>query len=67
MTSFESAQELIEQLLADLRGTLGNANVDNTDSDTLKQLGAEFLKTYCSIDLDNDDTGAITGYDAKER
>ena len=24
----------------------------------------DFLKTYCGIDLDNEDTGAITGYDA---
>ena len=26
--------------------------------------GSEFLKNYCGIDLDNDDTGAITGSDA---
>ncbi len=26
--------------------------------------GDTFLKDYCGIDLDNDDTGAITGYDA---
>jgi Ca2+-binding RTX toxin-like protein len=32
---------------------------DNTDGD-----GDEFLKTYCGINLDNEDTGAITGSDA---
>ena len=26
--------------------------------------GEDFLKVYCGIDLDNDDTGAITGWDA---
>lgn len=63
-TSFDSAQAVVDNLLSNLRNTLGDSNVSNTDDTTLKELGATFLKNYCNIDLDNEDTGAITGYDA---
>ena len=46
---FSSAQEVIDQLVSDCASTDG-------DSDT-------FLREYCGITMDNDDTGAITGYD----
>ena len=35
---------------------LHDLSISSSDSD--------FLKNYCGIDLDNEDTGAITGYDA---
>ena len=39
--------------------------IDNFISDCKKSAsGDAFLKNYCGIDLDNDDTGAITGADA---
>lgn len=60
-TSFDSAQDVIDNLLANLRSTLGNANVGNTSTDELNATGKQFLKNYCNIDLENDDTGAIIG------
>ena len=47
---FQSAQEVIDQLVSDCAST-------NGDSDT-------FLRNFCGIIIDNEDTGAITGYDA---
>ena len=46
---FKTAQELINQMLAD------RAKAKNGD---------DFLKRFCGINLDNADTGAITGADA---
>ncbi len=48
-STFNSFQELKTAILNDCR---------NADS------GDDFLKTYCGINLDNEDTGAITGSDA---
>ena len=48
-THFNSIQEAINQMVADCRAA--------GDADT-------FLRKYCGINLDNDDTGAITGWDA---
>ena len=48
-SDFGSLDELIDQFIADC---------ENAES------GDVFLKNYCGIDLDNDDTGAITGWDA---
>ena len=47
--SVTSIQTLINQMVEDCK-TTGNAT--------------KFLKDYCGIDLDNTDTGAITGSDA---
>ena len=41
-----------------LYGGSGSTNTTALDEET-----DSFLKTYCGIDLTNDDTGAITGYD----
>jgi len=46
---FNTAQAAIDQMVADCN-TAGNATT--------------FLQDYCNINLTNDDTGAITGYDA---
>ena len=46
---FSSMQDAINKMVIDCR-SVNNANT--------------FLKNYCGIDLTNDDTGAITGYDA---
>ena len=46
---FTNIQAAINQMIID-RQDAGSAN--------------NFLKNYCGIDLDNNDTGAITGYDA---
>ena len=48
-SSFKSAQEVIDKMLADQKAA-GS--------------GDKFLKDYCGINLDNTDTGAITGSDA---
>ena len=48
-SDFGSLDELIDRFIADC---------ENAES------GDAFLKDYCGIDLDNDDTGAITGFDA---
>ena len=48
-SDFKSMSEVIAQMLEDQE--------NSKDGDT-------FLKTYCGIILDNDDTGAITGADA---
>ena len=47
---FSSAQEVVDKIVSDCAST-------NGDSDT-------FLREYCGITMSNDDTGAITGYDA---
>lgn len=46
---YYSISEVVDELIANLEAT-GDAKT--------------FLKIYCDIDLDNKDTGAITGYDA---
>ena len=48
-SNFNSLQEVINQMVSDCR-TVNNAK--------------NFLLNYCGINLDNDDTGAITGFDA---
>ena len=48
-SNFSGLDDLIENFLAD------RANESS---------GTKFLKKYCGIDLNNKDTGAITGYDA---
>ncbi|MBQ4404879.1 MAG: hypothetical protein II857_10805 [Selenomonadaceae bacterium] len=48
-STFNSMQDAIDQMIADCK-TAKSAD--------------DFLKTYCGINLDNDDTGAITGSDA---
>lgn len=48
-SNFGGVQKIIDQMLADQKKA-GNANT--------------FLKKYCGINLDNTDTGAITGSDA---
>jgi len=48
-SQFNSIQEVIDKMIADCRAA--------GDADT-------FLRDYCGIILDNDDTGAITGWDA---
>ncbi len=48
-SNFGSLQELISQMVSDCR-TVNNAN--------------NFLLNYCGINLNNEDTGAITGFDA---
>ena len=47
--TFKSEADLVEQFISDLRSA-GS--------------GTAFLKDYCDIDLDNEDTGSITGSDA---
>ncbi len=47
-SDFNSLQEVITQMVSDCR-TVNNAK--------------NFLLNYCGINLDNDDTGAITGWD----
>lgn len=51
---FGSAQSLIDSFLSDVNAGSG------TDAASQKA----FLKQYCGIDLENEDTGAITGKDA---
>ena len=46
---FENFQDLVDNAVSDCRKS-GDGNV--------------FLKDYCGIDLNNEDTGAITGFDA---
>lgn len=48
-SNFTSYNDLMNHFLADRKAS---AN------------GEEFLKTYCGINLDNEDTGTITGFDA---
>ena len=48
-SNFSGLEDLINKFVADLRKSSN---------------GDEFLKKYCGIDLDNEDTGAITGSDA---
>ena len=48
-SNFNSTQEVIDKMVSDCR-TVGNAK--------------NFLLNYCGINLYNDDTGAITGWDA---
>ena len=48
-SDFGGIDELIDQFISDCE------NAESAD---------DFLKTYCGIDLDNEDTGAITGADA---
>ena len=48
-SKFSSAEEVIKKMLKDCK------NAKSAD---------DFLKTYCGINLDNDDTGAIIGKDA---
>ena len=48
-SNFNSTQEVIDKVVSDCR-TVGNAK--------------NFLLNYCGINLYNDDTGAITGWDA---
>ena len=48
-SSFTSYKSFLEQIINDCN------TVNNAD---------KFLKTYCGINLDNDDTGAISGSDA---
>ena len=47
-SNFTSIQEVINKMIYDCSSTTAD----------------DFLKTYCGIDIDNDDTGAITGWDA---
>ena len=58
---FKSYSELVTSLVNDvsLYGGSGSGVVTRLDSTTYY-----FLKDYFGIDLTNDDTGAITGYDA---
>ncbi|SEH29565.1 Flagellin FlgL [Selenomonas sp. KH1T6] len=51
---FGSAQALIDSYIGDM----------NANSGTSIEQQKAFLKEYCGIDLDNEDTGAITGHDA---
>ena len=51
---FANAQALIDSYISDMSSNSG------TSADQQKA----FLKEYCGIDLDNEDTGAITGKDA---
>lgn len=48
-SNFGSMQEVIDKMISDCE-SVGN--------------GKNFLLDYCGINLDNDDTGAITGFDA---
>ncbi|MBQ7496275.1 MAG: hypothetical protein IJU00_00300, partial [Selenomonas sp.] len=48
-TSFKDANDVVNRLVADCQAA-GNADT--------------FLKKYCGINLDNEDTGIITGWDA---
>lgn len=48
-TIFSSADDAINKMIRDCKNA---------------KSGDEFLKKYCGINLDNDDTGAITGFDA---
>ncbi len=48
-SNFKSAKEVIAQMLEDQKKS---------------KSADDFLKNYCGIDLDNNDTGAITGKDA---
>ena len=48
-TIFSSADDAISKMIRDCKNA---------------KSGDEFLKKYCGINLDNDDTGAITGFDA---
>jgi len=48
-SNFNSIQEVIDKMISDCK-SVGN--------------GKNFLLNYCGINLDNDDTGAITGFDA---
>ena len=51
---FANTQELVDSFLSDLESNSGS-------SESQKKA---FLKEYCGIDLDNEDTGSITGTDA---
>lgn len=51
---FGNAQALIDSYISDMKANSGSSD------DKQKA----FLKEYCGIDLDNEDTGAITGKDA---
>ncbi|SEH29561.1 flagellin [Selenomonas sp. KH1T6] len=51
---FSSAQDLFDSFVSDIRSHSGSSASQQK----------AFLKEYCGIDLDNDDTGAITGKDA---
>ena len=50
---FQTTQSLIDSFLSDLNTSLSNG-----------QSTKDFLEEYCDIILDNDDTGAIIGFDA---
>ena len=55
-SKFTTLAALSNQIVADLKFCIDS----NTDNDAAEF----FLKNYCGIDLDNEDTGAITGSDA---
>ena len=66
---FSSWDALIESFISDVQnhgGTAANGWGYTTENDqkTVEASTDEFLKTYCGIDLMNEDTGAITGADA---
>ena len=58
---FTSWEGLVDSFISDIKkyGGTGSSSTTTLDSTT-----NSFLKNYCGIVLNNDDTGAITGYDA---
>lgn len=66
-TSYSGISALNEAVSVATGGYFSNLNAAvNQMVDDCNRTGnaTTFLKTYCDIDLDNDDTGAITGFDA---
>ena len=52
--------DLVTAFVNDIKNYGGSGSTSTTTLDTKTD---NFLKTYCGIDLTNDDTGSITGYD----
>ncbi len=64
---YSNSDELIKIFLSDIRANISNYMEHSKDDDggqaIIENEKKKFLKNYCGIDLDNEDTGAITGSD----
>ena len=58
---YKSWDQLVTAFVTDISLYGGSGSSTTTTLDTKTN---NFLKNYCGIDLDNTDTGAVTGYDA---
>ncbi len=63
-SSLSASAALNEAIRSCSNFTSMNDAINHFISDAQKVKGKKFLRDYCDIDLDNDDTGAITGSEA---